>query len=87
MYKKNISLGLPNEFLSNKKQEKLKILSFKQYQCHICSLNKIIKQNKFQSNCTKMKFVDWGSAFLNILKIYLWTDAYYLIFISIKEIG
>ena len=50
--KKTIYLELPNEFLSNK-----------QYQCNICSLNKIIIQNKFHSNCTKMKFVDWGSAF------------------------
>ena len=34
---------------------------------HICSLNKIIIQNKFYSNCTKMKFVDW----VQLLKIFL----------------
>ena len=65
-------------FCQTKSKKSYKFLSFKQYQCHICSLNKIIIQNKFQSNCTKMKFVDWGSAFRNIFKIYLWTDAYYL---------
>ena len=48
-------------FCETKSRKNYKFLSFKQYQCHICGLNKI--NNKFQSNCTKMKFVDWGSAF------------------------
>ena len=55
-----------------------KYLSFNQYKYHICSLNKIIIQNKFYSNFTKMKFVDWGPAFINIFKIDLLTDASYL---------
>ena len=53
-------------------------LSFKQYKIPICSLNKIIIQNKFHSNSTKIKLVNWDSAFSNIFKTTLLTDMYYI---------
>ena len=56
------------KFCQTKSKENYKFLSLKQYQCHICSLNKIIIQNKFQSNCTKMKFVDWDQLFKIFLR-------------------
>ena len=62
-------------FCEIKSNRNYKYLSFKWYKYHICSLSKLI-QNKFQSNSTKMKFLDRGSAFSNIFKTALSKDTY-----------